>query len=69
VIISGPLPLLDALTPASLRVTVDVTGLPEGIHVLYPIVELAVSDLVIQSILPETVEVVIARGGTATPRP
>ncbi len=49
VIISGPLPLLDALTPASLRVTVDVTGLPEGIHVLYPIVELAVSDLVIQS--------------------
>lgn len=69
VIISGPLPLLDALTPASLRVTVDVTGLPEGIHALYPIVELAVSDLVIQSILPETVEVVIARGGTATPRP
>ncbi len=69
VIVGGPLPILELLTPASIRVKVDVTGLKEGLHSLVPVVELAVGDLRVQSILPATVDVVISRGGTTTPKP
>jgi YbbR domain-containing protein len=60
VIVSGPLPLLDTLTRQDVRVTIDVTGLAEGAHQLEPKVEILISDVIVESILPGTVEVVIA---------
>jgi YbbR domain-containing protein len=73
VIVSGPLPLLDTLTRQDVRVTIDVTGLAEGAHQLEPKVEILISDVIVESILPGTVEVVIASNMTptasATPKP
>jgi len=70
VILSGPLPLLDTLSPQDVRVVLDVTDLAEGTHQLTPKVETLVSDLVVESILPGTLEVVLSRTpfGTSTPQ-
>jgi YbbR domain-containing protein len=70
VILSGPLPLLDILTPQEVRVVINVTDLTEGTHQLVPDVEILVSDIVVESILPGTVEVVLSRTpfGTSTPQ-
>lgn len=70
VILSGPLPLLDILSPQEVRVVIDVTDLAEGAHQLVPNVEILVSDIVVESILPGTVEVVLSTTpfGTATPQ-
>ena len=69
VIISGPLPLLDALTPQNIIVTVDVTDLGAGTYQLTPSVEVLVENIVIESILPGTVEVILSAPGTPTPKP
>lgn len=60
VILSGPLPLLDTLTRQSVRATVDLTGLSEGTYQIIPKVEVLVSNIVVESILPNAVEVVIS---------
>lgn len=59
VIISGPLPVLDALTPQDVIVNVDATGLEAGTHQLTPKVEVLVSNVLVESILPGTVEVIL----------
>jgi len=71
VIVSGPLPLLDALTRQDVRVTVDLSGMEVGAHQITPKVEILTSDIVVKSILPNTIEVVIAVSGapTITPLP
>ena len=69
VIISGPLPVLDALTPQDIKVTVDVTGLDLGTHQLEPKVEVFVENVLERSILPSTVEVVLSVRPTPTPIP
>ncbi len=73
VIVSGPLPLLDTLTRQDVRVTIDVTDLAEGAHQLKPKVEILISDVIVESILPGTVEAVLASSTTptasATPKP
>jgi len=69
VILSGPLPLLDTLSPQDVRVVIDVTDLTEGTHQLTPDVEILVSDIVVESILPGTVEVVLSRSPFPTPVP
>ena len=71
VIISGPLPTLDALTQQDIIVSVDVTGLALGTYQLIPKVEVLVSNVLVESILPSTIEVVISIPATptATPRP
>lgn len=66
VIISGPLPVLDALTPQDIKVTVDVTGLDLGTHQLEPKVEVFVENVLEGSILPSTVEVVLSVRPTPT---
>jgi YbbR domain-containing protein len=66
VILSGPLPLLDTLTRQGVRVTVDLTGLGVGIHQIVPKVEVLISDIVVESILPNTIEVVITLIGAPT---
>ena len=69
VILSGPLPLLDTLTRQGIRVTVDLTGLGVGTHQVVPRVEVLISDIVVESILPNTIEVVITLIGTPTITP
>lgn len=70
VILSGPLPLLDTLSPQDVRVVIDVTDLTVGTHQLTPDVEILVSDIVVESILPGTLEVVLSTTpfGTSTPQ-
>jgi len=71
VILSGPLPLLDTLTRQGVRVVVDLTGLDSGTHQVVPKVEVLISDIVVESILPNTIEVVISPIGapSITPTP
>ncbi|MFZ5912266.1 MAG: YbbR-like domain-containing protein [Chloroflexota bacterium] len=69
VILSGPLPLLDTLSPQEVRVLIDVTGLADGTYQLEPKVEILVADVVVETILPGTVEVVLTKSGTITPTP
>jgi YbbR domain-containing protein len=67
VIISGPLPVLDALTSKDITVSVDVTNLETGVYQLTPEVKVSVENVLVESILPGTVEVVIAIPDTPTP--
>jgi YbbR domain-containing protein len=67
VILSGPAPLLDTLLLQDIRVVVDVTGLAAGTYQLTPRVEILVADVVVGTILPNTVEVVISPSVTPTP--
>jgi YbbR domain-containing protein len=69
VIISGPLPVLDTLTPQDVVINVDVSGLEPGIHQLVPKWEVLVSNVLVESILPGTVEVIIYIPDTPTPTP
>lgn len=69
VILSGPLPVLDALTPQDIVVQVDLTGLIAGIYQMVPTINVLVDNVLVESILPGTVEVVLSVPGTATPRP
>ena len=69
VILSGPLPLLDTLSPQEVRVIIDVTDVGEGAHQLTPKIDVLVSDITVESILPGTVEVVISSLPFQTPTP
>lgn len=69
VILSGPLPLLDTLTRQSVRATVDLTGLSAGTYQISPKVEILISNIIVESILPNTVEVVITSLTPSTPTP
>jgi YbbR domain-containing protein len=71
VIVSGPLPLLDTLTRQDVRVTVDLSALEAGTYQITAKVEVLISDVVVESILPNTIEVVIDPVGTpaVTPAP
>jgi YbbR domain-containing protein len=66
VILSGPLPLLDTLSPQDVRVVVDLTGLEAGTHQLTPKVDILVANISVESILPTTVEVVLGTPGSLT---
>lgn len=61
VILSGPLPLLDTLNPQEVRVLLDVTDFEDGTYQLEPEVEILVADIVVESILPGTVEAVLIK--------
>lgn len=69
VIISGPLPTLDSLTPQDVIVTVDVSGLGPGTHQLTPLVDILLENVEVESILPGTIEVVLSLPGTPTVTP
>jgi YbbR domain-containing protein len=69
VILSGPLPLLDTLSAQEVRVIIDVSDLGPGTHQLNPVVEVLISNIIVESILPGTVEVVISRSPLNTPVP
>lgn len=69
IILSGPLPVLDTLTRQSVRVTVDLTGLAAGTYQLSPTVEVLVANVNVESILPNTIEVVLTPVASSTPTP
>jgi len=69
VIVSGPIRVLEELTPASFRAVIDITNLAPGTYQISPVIDLLPELVQIESILPETVEVVISLAPTPTPTP
>ena len=68
VILSGPLPRLETLQPEEVQVILNLFELEPGTHKITPQV-IAPEGIRAESILPETIEVVIERAPTPTPRP
>lgn len=58
VLVSGALPKLDALGPADVRVTLDLTGLVPGSHVVAPHV-VTPEGILVEGVIPQAIEVVI----------
>lgn len=69
VIVSGPLPVLDVLASQDVTVTVNVTGLGAGTYQLKPEVDALIGNVLVESILPGTVEVVLSIPNTPTRTP
>jgi YbbR domain-containing protein len=69
VILTGPLPVLDKLTPGDVKFIVDLTGLPSGTHQATPQPQILIQDIRVQSLNPATIEVIIEPAGTPTPTP
>lgn len=67
VILSGPVPVLDMLSPDDVRVVVDVSDLELGIYQLEPIVDIIPDRIVVEAVLPSTVELEIIIAPTPTP--
>jgi YbbR domain-containing protein len=65
----GPMPILNNLNPAGLRVAVNVSGLEPGIYQVEPVVDLLPSQVQVASILPQQVEVTIGPAPTPTITP
>lgn len=66
VILSGPIPRLQALKPEDTKVIVDLFGLEPGVHQVRPTVFLP-DGLRVEAILPDTIEVRITLASTPTP--
>jgi YbbR domain-containing protein len=66
VLLSGPLPILNNLKPAAIRVSMDLTGLEVGAHQVTPVVDLLPNQVRVESIIPETIEVTIVEAPTPT---
>jgi hypothetical protein len=64
-LLTGPLPLLNNLTPGGIRVSVNLSGLEIGVYQVAPVVDLLPSQVKVASINPESVEVNIAVAPTA----
>ncbi len=67
VILSGPLPILETLKPENLRVYVEMTEQRIGTYQRAPKIELRISGVVVESILPESLQVNVIIAPTATP--
>lgn len=69
VIVSGPINLLEGLTPEQFRAVLDLTGLPPGVYQRNVEVDLAPAGIQVQTTLPESVEVTIEVAPTPTQTP
>ncbi len=58
VLVSGPLPRLDALGASDVRVMLDLTGLTPGSHVVVPVV-VPPEGVRVEGVIPQAIEVVI----------
>ncbi|MEW6716633.1 MAG: CdaR family protein [Chloroflexota bacterium] len=67
VILSGPLPELENLTSADVRVVVDLTGLVEGTYQITPLVDILLAHVNVETILPASIEVILSPAPTPTP--
>lgn len=72
-LLTGPLPILNNLKPAGIRVSINLSGLQPGTYQVSPVVDLLPSQVLVAAILPENVEVTIVRSlkpvVTLTPSP
>ena len=78
-LLTGPLPLLNNLTPGGIRVSVNLSGLEPDVHQVPPKVDLLPPQISVASMIPENVEVTIeiappettspAGQGSPTPSP
>jgi YbbR domain-containing protein len=66
VILFGPSPVLEALTDAEVRITVDLFDLEPGVYALEPVVDIPDRGLEVRSIQPSTISVEITQTLTAT---
>ncbi|MGA2111414.1 MAG: CdaR family protein [Anaerolineales bacterium] len=67
VVISGPVPLLKALTPSDVDVYLDLSGLKPGTYQLQPTCHVLLEGLQIEALLPSQIGVVLAPGPVPTP--
>ena len=67
IILSGPLPDLDALKTSDIRILLDLTDKTPGVYQIVPQVQVGNSGILVESILPTTIEVEIRITPTATP--
>lgn len=67
VILSGPVPILDTLTPEDVRVVVDVTDMELGTYQLEPQVDVIPDRIEVETVLPTSVAVEIIIAPTPTP--
>jgi YbbR domain-containing protein len=63
----GPLTILNNLNPASIRVSVDLSGLELGIHQVPVVVDLLPNQVGVSDIIPENIEASIELAPTPTP--
>jgi YbbR domain-containing protein len=70
-LLTGPTPLLNNMTPGGIRISVNLTGLEAGLYQVTPVVDLLPSQVNVASINPESVGVSIevAPPEDATPSP
>ncbi len=69
VILFGPLPVLEELTTANVRVVVDLVGLGEGTWQVSPLVDILPDGVLEQGVNPAVLEVEIVLLPTPTPSP
>jgi hypothetical protein len=69
ILIAGPIPDLENITPVDVRAVLDLSGLEIGTYQLAPVVEILPDNIYLQSISPETVEVIIQEQPTPTVSP
>jgi YbbR domain-containing protein len=69
IIVAGPIPDLENITPVDVRAVLDLSGLEAGTYQLNPVVEILPDNIYLQSISPETVEVNIQEQPTPTVSP
>ncbi len=67
VIVSGPLPILGTLSSKDLRVLIDAEGLKVGSYQLSPIIEILLDNIKVETILPESIEIIIRNAPLVTP--
>jgi YbbR domain-containing protein len=68
VILSGPLPRLESLTPDDVRLVLDLFELPVGTHQIEPEV-IAPAEITAQGVIPATVQVRVSEVADLTPTP
>ena len=68
VILSGPLPLLDQLKRDNVHIILDLTDLQAGTYQLTPQAEFNMAEIKVDSILPNSIQVILSLPATATPR-
>jgi len=68
IILSGPLPVLEGLTPSDVHIVIDLTDLTAGTHQVVPRVDLPGAEIAVESIIPATLEVILVPT-TPTPGP
>ncbi len=69
VIVSGPVLVLDKLTPQEIHVTIDLANVVPGTYQMAPKVTIDLPELRVESILPGSVEVVVEPSPTPTITP